>query len=180
MAFAFTIDDLLAYSDWERAQWHEWLREQGTGALTVDLGPNNTGRTHTVGELVRHIFSAERRYVERCLQVPLTDTSAIAADDVEALFAFGVESRRAFRELLSSFPDTEWEAPREMSFGTHSRTVTSRKMILQAVTHELRHWAQVATFLRQAAHTPGFHDLIASPLFDAPVPVTGTNRARGV
>jgi uncharacterized damage-inducible protein DinB len=177
MALAFTIDDLLAYSDWERSQWHEWFRDQGPGALAVDLGPNYRGRMRTVGELVRHIFSAEKRYVERCLQVPLTDTSAIAADDVEALFAFGAGSRRALRELLASFPDSEWDAPREMSFGTHSRAVSSRKMILQAVTHELRHWAQVATFLRQAGHTPGFHDLIASPLFDAPVAVTGTNRA---
>jgi uncharacterized damage-inducible protein DinB len=78
--------------------------------------------------------------------------------------------------LLTSFPDAEWEAPREMSFGTHSRTVTSRKMILQAITHEVRHWAHVAAFLRQAGYKPGFHDLIASPLFDAPAPVSEVKR----
>jgi uncharacterized damage-inducible protein DinB len=33
-------------------------------------------------------------------------------------------------------------------------------MIVQAVTHELRHWAQVATFLRQAGYQPGVHDFI--------------------
>ena len=176
MAIAFTLEDLLAYSDWERDEWHRWFRENGPDALSVDLGPNNNGRIRNVGELVRHIFSAEKRYVERCLQLPLTDTSAIAADDVEALFAFGMESRRALRELLASFPDAEWETPREMSFGTHSRMVTSRKMILQAVTHELRHWAHVAAFVRQAGYKPGFHDLIASPLFDAPVSASGANR----
>ena len=122
MAIAFTFEDLLAYSDWERDEWHRWFRENGPGALAVDLGPNNAGRIQNVGELVRHIFSAEKRYVERCLQVPLTDTSAVAADDVDVLFAFGVESRRALRELLASFPDSEWDAPREMSFGTHSWT----------------------------------------------------------
>jgi uncharacterized damage-inducible protein DinB len=167
MSFAFTLEDLLSYSDWDRAQWHEWFREQGPSALAVDLGPNNNGRTRNVGELVRHIFSAEKRYVERCLQAPLTDTSAVAADDVEALFAFGIESRRALRELLASFPDAEWDAAREMSFGIHSRQVTSRKMILQAITHELRHWAQVAAFLRQAGYKPGFHDLIVSSLFES-------------
>jgi len=177
MAIAFTFEDLLAYSDWERDEWHRWFRENGPGALAVDLGPNNAGRIQSVGELVRHIFSAEKRYVERCLQVPLTDTSAVAADDVDVLFAFGVESRRALRELLASFPDSEWDAPREMSFGTHSWTMTSRKMILQAATHELRHWAHVAAFLRQAGYKPGFHDLIASPLFDAPVSVTGLERS---
>jgi uncharacterized damage-inducible protein DinB len=166
MAFAFTIDDLLDYSDWERAQWHEWLREHDAASLAADLGPNNDGRIRTIGELVRHIFSAEKRYVERCLKAPLTDTSTVPADNVDALFAFGTESRRALRELLASFPDAEWNAPREMSFGTHTRVVTSRKMILQAVTHELRHWAQIAAFLRQAGYKPGFHDVIASPLFD--------------
>lgn len=134
---------------------------QGRAGLAVELGANNAGRIRTVGELVRHIFSAEKRYVQRSLQVPLMDTSAIPADDVEALFAFGLESRRALRELLVSFPDTEWDAPREMAFDGHTRTVTSRKMILQAVTHELRHWAQVATFLRQAGYEPGVHDFIA-------------------
>jgi uncharacterized damage-inducible protein DinB len=176
MAIAFTLEDLLAYSDWEREEWRRWFRENGPDALSVDLGPNNSGRIRNVGELVRHIFSAERRYVERCLQLPLTDMSSIAADDVEALFAFGIESRRALRDLLASFPDSEWEAPREMSFGTHSRMVTARKMILQAVTHELRHWAHVAAFVRQAGYKPGFHDLIASPLFDAPISVSGANR----
>src|SRR5262245_29920936 len=177
MAIAFTLEDLLAYSDWERETWHRWFRENGRGALDADLGPHNEGRIRNVGELVRHIFSAEKRYVERCLQVPLTDTSAIAADEVEALFGFGQESRRGLRELLASFPDSEWEAPREMSFGTHSRMVTSRKMILQAVTHELRHWAHVAAFLRQAGYKPGFHDVIASPLFDAPISLAGGNRS---
>ena len=166
MALPFNLDDLLAYSDWARAQWHEWLRGQGPAALAVDLGPHNSGRIGNIGELVRHIFSAEKRYVERCLKEPLTDTSTIPADDIEALFAFGNRSRRDLRELLASFPDAEWNAPREMSFGTYTRIVTSRKMILQAVTHELRHWAQIAAFLRQAGYTPGFHDLIASPLFD--------------
>jgi uncharacterized damage-inducible protein DinB len=177
MAFAFTVEDLLAYSDWERSEWLRWFREQGPAALAVDLGAHNNGRIRNVGELVRHIFSAEKRYVERCQQAPLTDPSAVAAEDVEALFAFGTESRRALRALLASFPDADWDAPREMSFGTHSRTVTSRKMILQAITHELRHWAHVAAFLRQAGYKPGFHDLIASPLFDAPAAVPGANRS---
>jgi uncharacterized damage-inducible protein DinB len=161
MTFAFGLEDLLAYLDRDRSQWHEWFREQGSAALAVDLGAHNSGRIRTVGELVRHIFSAEKRYVQRSLQVPLMDTSAIPADDVEALFAFGRESRQALRELLDSFPDAEWDAPREMSFGGHTWAVTPRRMIVQAVTHELRHWAQVATFLRQAGYDPGFHDFIA-------------------
>jgi uncharacterized damage-inducible protein DinB len=168
MSFDLSLEHLLSYTDWDRTQWHKWFREHGPATLAVELGPNNAGRIRNVGELVRHIFSAEKRYVERCRQMPLSDTASVPANDVEALFAFGVESRAALRELLETFPDTEWDAPREMSFGTHSRTVTSRKMILQAITHEMRHWAQVASFLRHAGYHAGVHDFIASPLFDLP------------
>jgi hypothetical protein len=97
MAFVFGMEDLLAYLDRDRSQWHAWFRQQGPATLAVDLGADNTGRIRTVGELVRHIFSAEQRYVQRSLQVPLLDTSAIPADDVEALFAFGLASRRALQ-----------------------------------------------------------------------------------
>lgn len=92
--------------------------------------------------------------------MPLTDASAINASDVEALFAFGRESRLALRDLLATLPTGEWDAPREFSFGGQRRTVTARTMVLQAVTHELRHWAQVATYLRQAGFQPGCHDVI--------------------
>ena len=161
MPFAFTFfEDLLAYSDRDRDQWLAWFRKQGEAALAAGLGEHNTGRIRTVGELVRHIFSAEKRYVQRSLQVPLMDTSVIPATDVEALFAFGRESRRDLRELLATFPEAEWDAPREMTFDNQTRTVTSRTMMLQAITHELRHWAQVATFLRQAGYHPGCHDVI--------------------
>ncbi|HAO99635.1 MAG TPA: hypothetical protein DCQ83_06280 [Fibrobacteres bacterium] len=167
MPISFSIDDLLTYTDWDRTKWHEWFREQGPKALAVDLGANNNGNIHNVGQLVRHIFAAEKRYVERCLKTTLTDPTSISAEDVEAMFAFGVTGRQALRDLLASF--TEWEALREMQFSpTNIRIVTPRKMILQTLTHELRHWAQVAAFLRQAGYKPGSHDLIGSPLFDLP------------
>src|SRR5712691_8207556 len=77
MAFNFELAHLLDYTDWERAQWHAWFREQGPGALAVDLGPNNNGRVNTIGELVRHIFSAEKRYVDRIQGASLTDPAAV-------------------------------------------------------------------------------------------------------
>jgi uncharacterized damage-inducible protein DinB len=160
----FTCDDLLAYTDWEREQWQHWFDEQGPAALAVDLGPNRDGRINTVGELVRHIFSAELRYTERCREVALTDTSTIPVDDVQALFAFGQRSRQAMRELLATFPEAEWDAPREMKFGSNAWMVSSRKMVIQALTHEIRHWAQMATLLRLAGFKPGPRDYIASPL----------------
>lgn len=168
MPFPFSLDDLLAYSDWDRTRWRDWFLEKGPGPLAVSLGPHSDGRFSTVGELIRHIFSAEQRYVERIRMVPLTDTSVVPAGDVEALFRFGQESRRALRELLATAPDTEWDAPREMQVGKQTLKVTARAMIIQTTTHELRHWAQIATLLRLAGHETGSHDYIASPLSRRP------------
>jgi uncharacterized damage-inducible protein DinB len=173
MPFLFDLDDLLEYSDWDRAQWRAWFLEQGPKALSTSLGPNADGRFRDIGELVRHIFSAEKRYVERSLKAPLTDTSTIPANDVSALFALGQESRRALRQLLATFPEAEWEAPREMQFGKQSWVVTPRVMIIQAVTHELRHWAQIATLLRSAGYKLGMHDFIANPALSGAVPRGG-------
>ena len=170
MTFALSLEDLLAYTDWDREQWHAWFRHNGPAALDVGLGPNGDGRINSVGELVRHIFSAEKRYVERALGQPLTDTSTVSASDVDALFAFGLVSRTALRELLGTLPAERWDIPQEMQIGTHSLWVTPRKMIVQAVTHELRHWAQVATFMRLDGRKSGVHDFLVSPVFDVPAP----------
>ena len=166
MTFKFELAHLLEYTDWERSQWHTWFREQGAPALAVDLGPNGDGRNNTIGELVRHIFSAEQRYVDRIQGAPLTDTAVVPPNDVEALFEFGRQSRASLQALLAAFPTERWDVPQQIHMGKHSRSVTPRKMIVQAVTHEIRHWAQVATLLRMSGRKPGPRDFLASPVFD--------------
>ena len=168
MAFKFELAHLLDYTDWERAQWHAWFGEQGPAALAVDLGPNSNGRVNTIGELVRHIFSAEQRYVDRVVGAPLTDPAAVPTEDVEALFAFGQQGRESLRALLATFPTERWDVPQQIQVGKHSRSVTPRKLIVQAVTHEIRHWAQVATLLRMSGRKPGPRDFLVSPVFDQP------------
>ena len=175
MTFPFSLDDLLGYSDWDRAQWRAWFLQQGPVALAVSLGPRTDGRFATVGELVRHIFSAETRYVERVRKAPLTDTSVIPAGDVEVLFEFGQASRRALRELLLTFPDNAWGDSREMQVGKNTITVSARAMIIQTVTHELRHWAQIATLLRLAGYGSGMHDYLVSPLSSPPPAASGVH-----
>ncbi len=162
------LEDLLAYTEWERAQWQAWFREQGPAGLAVDLGPNRDGRINTVGELVRHIFSAEQRYVDRIRGTPLRDPAAVPADDAEALFALGRQSRGALRELLETFPESRLDVPQQVQIGTHSRSVTPRKMVIQTVTHEIGHWAQVAMLLRMSGRRPGPRDFVVSPVLQPP------------
>ena len=59
-----SLDELIQYTDWERQRWFDRLRQSGDHALTFTAGPNGDGRFDRVGDLMRHIFSAEKRYIE--------------------------------------------------------------------------------------------------------------------
>ncbi len=167
MTFSVDFPTLLDYTEWERGQWETWFKGQDAGALAVDLGPNSDGRIANVGELVRHIVSAELRYTQRIRGIPVSDTVSVAADDVPALFAFGRQTRAGLRALLAELPTERWDVPQEIQLGPSRKlTVTPKKMVVQSVTHELRHWAQIATLLRMSGRKPGPRDFLVSPLLD--------------
>ena len=54
------LNVLLEYTDWERQKWRESLRQHGDRILLTTTGANSDARFETVGDLVRHIFSAEK------------------------------------------------------------------------------------------------------------------------
>lgn len=163
---ASEISYLLDYTEWDRSQWEGWFRSAGSEVLLMDLGPNGDGRFGTVGELVRHIFSAEQRYVDRIQDLPITDTSTVPADDVDRLFDFGRQSRQRLRHLVEVFPAERWDLVREVEIASHMRRITPKTMLVQSVTHEIRHWAQLATLLRVAGRPTGIHDFLLSGVFE--------------
>ena len=163
---ASVIGYLLDYTEWDRSQWEAWFRSEGRDAFLLDLGANADGRIANVGELVRHIFSAEQRYVDRIQDLPITDTSTVPADDVDRLFDFGRQTRQRLRGLVDSFPAERWELPREVEIASHRRRITPKTMLVQSVTHEIRHWAQLATLLRLAGRRTGAHDFLLSGVFE--------------
>ncbi len=159
-----SFDTLIEYTDWERQKWHERLQREGDGVLALSAGPHGDGRFERVGDLVRHIFSAEKRYVERLLNQPLTDTSKIAEDNIATLFEFGRQSRKCLKDFVAAFPAKEWEAPKELIILNYKGTATPRKIITHVLMHEIRHWAQIGTMLRLNGIVDEFHDFLASPV----------------
>jgi uncharacterized damage-inducible protein DinB len=154
---------LLEYTDWERQKWRESLRQHGDRILLTTTGANSDARFETVGDLIRHIFSAEKRYVERLSDKPLTDTSSLPTEDIEVLFKFGQESRKALREFIDTLPAQQWDAPRDYVMTNHAIRATPKKFIINVLLHEIRHWAQIATLLRQYGLKGDLHDFLFSP-----------------
>jgi uncharacterized damage-inducible protein DinB len=163
MAVGVSLVELMEYTEWERAQWNAWFRARAD-ALAVPTGPHGDGRFTTVGALIRHIFSAECRYVDRLLDRPLTETGTVPADAVEPLFGFGRTSRAGLRDLVQTWPEGEWDEPREFPILQVLVRATARKILVHTLTHEMRHWAQVATLLRVNGLAVGFHDFLGSPV----------------
>jgi len=166
MRQGFSFDDLMDYTSWQRTTWRTWF-DAHPDALKLSAGPNGDGRFTTVGDLVRHIFSAELRYAQRLAGQPLSDLTTIASDDVDALFKAGDEGRLALKQLVASYPEADWDSPREFKILTFQVTASPKKIVGHTLMHEIRHWAQIATICRMNGLTMEFQDFLGSPVWGA-------------
>ena len=68
------------------------------------------------------------------------------------------------RKFVRQADDSEWA--KVLTFPTRSAgalSASKRKIFVHALLHGMRHWAQLATFLRQQGHKqPWQHDFIFS------------------
>lgn len=164
MRMNVSLQDLMDYTEWERQKWYDWLQPHSDQVLKIGAGPHGDGRFETVGELVRHIFSAEKRYVERLSGRPLTDTASIPSHSIEALFQFGQLSRKELREFVATFSAQQWDIPNQYQILNYFLSATPRKIVVHILMHEIRHWAQIATLFRLNGLTGEFHDFLFSPV----------------
>jgi uncharacterized damage-inducible protein DinB len=158
------VDTFLDYTQWEREKWQGWFHQHGADVLNISAGLHGDGRFQTIGEVVRHIFSAEKRYFERLTGRALTDTTSIPTDNVESLFEFGKQCRHDLQQYIETFPSQDWDIAQEYSFMNMTMKLSPRKIILQVLTHEIRHWAQIATLLRLQGLKGDSHDFLFSPV----------------
>ena len=158
---ALTFGELLAWTGDETARWHRWLAAQPAAVLDLPVG---SGRTATVRGLVHHIVVVERRYADRLLGDPVSAYADVPDDSVAALFAAADDARARLERFLAGADDAA--LARQLTFETLSAgtfTATARKIVAHALLHGVRHWAQLATTLRQAGHpTDWGHDLLLS------------------
>ena len=164
MSIGLSLDELMEYTEWDRGKWYDWLRRHGDHVLPISAGPHGDGRFQSVGDLMLHIFSAEKRYVERLSNRPLTDVTLIPNDNIETLFHFGRQSRKDLQEFTATFPAQNWDVPQDFNLLNNLLRATPRKIIVHVLMHEIRHWAQIGTILRFNGLLDEFHDFLFSPV----------------
>ncbi|MGA8034686.1 MAG: DinB family protein [Candidatus Acidiferrales bacterium] len=164
MSVGLSFTEFIEYTDWERDNWREWFQSRGDEILATSAGPHGDGRFQSVGDVVRHIFSAEKRYIDRLANRPLTDTAAVPSNSIATVFEFGKQRRAEFKEFLRAFPREDWDVMREFDFLNGVLRATPRKFVVQALMHEIRHWAQLGTLFRLNGEQIAFEDFVLSPV----------------
>jgi uncharacterized damage-inducible protein DinB len=164
MSPALGFDDLMEYTAWQRARWRAWF-DRHPDALAISAGPHGDGRFTTVGDLVKHIFGAETRYVQRLTGQPLSDMNDVPSSDVGALFDVGDKGRRELKRFIDDLPQQQWDTPRELKIMSFLVTASPKKIVMHTLMHEIRHWAQLATICRMNGVAGEFHDFLASPIW---------------
>jgi uncharacterized damage-inducible protein DinB len=152
------IAPLFAWRDNETTHWRSFF-EENPRALDFPAGD---GTMDTVRGVVRHIFAVELRYGQRLLGQPVTDWADFRQQSLPDLFAIGDEARRMIDQYMASADEASLSGT--MTFSTLTAgtiTATRRKILVNVVTHGMRHWAQVTTFVRQGGVRASWpHDLL--------------------
>ncbi len=142
----------------ELLQWNDTTAQRWKALLTVhptalDL-PCDVYGAETVRGLLRHIFAVETRYAERLKGEPVTAYEQIPDGSADLLFSLHDSAIAKYHQLLAD-ETANWEEKLEfttVSAGT--RSATRRTILLHALLHGIRHYAQLATLVRKAGIKP--------------------------
>jgi len=152
--------DLLLYNAAEAQKWYEWLRKQP--ATVLDVPVEIYGKT--VRDLLLHIFAVELRYAQRLTGEPVSAYEDLPKDSLDDIFSVADRAQQMLTRFLQSASDADLNTT--ITFKTVSAgemSATKRKIVLHALLHGIRHWAQLATAMRKHGYpTDWGHDFLFS------------------
>jgi len=161
MSVGVSLEELLVWNEESSDFWKTHL--EGNPHL-LEL-PCGIGGTANVQEFVRHIWGVELRWNQRLAGLPVTDKAAIPAGPLDALYELHTKATEIFRGLLAE-EEESWGQPYVLDIPgipVEKRTMSRRKIAAHALFHSQRHWAQLATLVRNAGFPSGFKgDLLFS------------------
>jgi uncharacterized damage-inducible protein DinB len=149
------FEELLDYSVDENRRWQQFFARNPE---TLDLPLDVAG---SVRQLVLHIFAVELYFSNAISGLEKEDPDQLPIETVEEIFAVGEKATGRFREFFAKATPEDWKETVEL--GRINLKASKRKLVAQALTHSMRHWAQLATFLRQNGFKQEWtHDLLLS------------------
>jgi uncharacterized damage-inducible protein DinB len=148
---ALTADEMLAWLERTSTGWKDLIVDHPEIlALTCDVMG-----VSTVAQLLQHIVAVELRYAEQLTGLPPTDYAVIPFSTADEIYATHQRAVWLFRELLATGLD--WDERIDFVTRSMGPARASRKAIfLHATMHAIRHYAQLATLVRQHGIKPGW------------------------
>src|SRR5580765_3099557 len=159
---AIPFVELLRYNESEAMKWRSWLESQPPDILDVPFG-DTARRMGNVREMIWHIFITEWVYACVLNGEPFDAWDQFGRDSVAELFAIGDQSRAGLRKYLATATNVDMATPMTLSAQGFTVSGSARKFLTHTFMHSLRHWAQLATVLRQHGRETSWpHDFVLS------------------
>ena len=159
---ALTYNVLLEVTSTEHHRWRDWFVEHPKAWVV----PFATGRMATIGGLVLHIFGVELRYAQRLLDQEVTAWEEFRQTSIDEVFDLGDNARGQLVHFLTTAPEKELD--RVLTFQTLTAGTVSAskyKIASNIFLHDIRHWGQIATVLRQNGFVDQWpHDMLLSDI----------------
>lgn len=160
MTLFIALDELIRYTNAERDTWRAWFARH-PAAVDAPLQPG--AQFPAVGQLIDHIFLAERRNLQRLTAEPLSSSTGLTGRNAPPLFDYGSSVRRELEQFAVDIDADVADEVRTFEIRDRHWALTPRKLLFHVLLHEIRHWAQIALAVRLAGfEPPGDHDLIFS------------------
>ncbi len=150
MPLSIPAEDLLTWNDTSARKWRDLIHTH-TGILAL---PCDIRQSSTAAQLLQHIVAVELRYAERLASLPETDYASIPCRSADEIFATHQQAIDLLRPLLAD-ETYDWNLEIEFNTITAGRLRASRRAVLiHALMHSIRHYAQLATLVRQHGFQP--------------------------
>jgi uncharacterized damage-inducible protein DinB len=147
---ALTSEELQAWVERTTQGWRQLIVKRPE-ILTL---PCDVRETNSVAGLIQHIVAVELRYAQRLRGVPESAYDQIPLGSGDEMFAVH-DKAMALLPALDAWKESDWE--QELEFATRSAGTlkASRRVILiHLLMHSIRHYAQLATLVRQHGIKP--------------------------
>src|SRR5277367_3394033 len=145
-----SASELMQWNDMTAQRWKALL---AANPEALDL-PCDVYGSGTVRRLVRHIVAVELRYSERLSGEPVTPYEQVPEGPAEELFAIHDLTINRFRHLLAE-ESINWDEMLEFTtISAGKRSATRKTILFHAFLHGIRHYAQLATLVRQHGIKP--------------------------
>ncbi len=146
-----SAEEMLAWLETTSTNWRALL-EQHPELLALPCDVMSVG---TAGALLQHIVAVEVRYAEQLSALPITQYAEVPFDSAAAIYATHERAMTLYRALLAT--DVDWNAKFDYVSRSMGKLRSSRKTVLfHAILHAIRHYAQLATLVRQHGIKPGW------------------------